>query len=38
MGLGVEGRYTHYGTLDDVSLGGQRAGALQGNLGMNFYF
>lgn len=36
--LGVEGRYTHYGQLENISTNFQRAGALQGTLGMNFYF
>jgi opacity protein-like surface antigen len=36
--LGVEGRYTHYGQLQNISTNYQRAGALQGTLGMNFYF
>jgi len=39
--IGVEGRYAHYGQLENLGSIGQtyqRAGALQGTLGMNFYF
>ena len=39
--IGVEGRYSHYGQLEsieNISNSYKRAGALQGTLGMNFYF
>ncbi|MEC7947029.1 MAG: outer membrane beta-barrel protein [Myxococcota bacterium] len=36
--IGAEGRYSHYGQLDNISANLQRAGALQGTLGMTFYF
>lgn len=39
--IGLEGRYAHYGQLENLGSIGQtyqRAGALQGTLGMNFYF
>lgn len=36
--IGAEGRYSHYGQLENISANLQRAGALQGTLGMTFYF
>ncbi len=36
--LGIEGRYTHYGDFDALPKNTTSAGALQGTLGLNFYF
>jgi hypothetical protein len=36
--LGLEGRYTHYGDFDQLPRNTTSAGALQGTLGLNFYF